>query len=605
MKGRSATGDGSAPAVIATAGHVDHGKSTLVRALTGTEPDRWAEERRRGLTIDLGFASTVLDGGVTAAFVDVPGHRRFVANMLAGVGPVPAALFVVAADDGWMPQSQEHLEALAALGVRRGVLVITRCDLMEPDLALAEARDALAGTPLAGIPAVAVSAATGAGMDALRSALADLAGGLPRPDPGADVRLWVDRSFTIGGAGTVVTGTLGDGTLRVGDALTVGADGRRVTVRGMQSLGRDKRSVTGTVRVALNLRGAAVDEVPRGTALLSPGRWRRTSVADVRLAPGPGAPKPIRLPENMTAHVGSVSTPVRVRMLADSPFARLHFGDSLPLRVGDRLILRDPGTHRIPAGAAVLDPSPPPLTRRGDARRRAETLAGQPERPDAGSELRRRGWARINDLRAWGVPVPEGAGRGGWLIDDAVADALATRLVAFVQEEDRRDPLEPGVPAEAARHALALPDAHLLEAVLARPAASALRSAAGRIILAGADGGLPPEVRAAADELRERLRRNPFAAPTARELDELGLGRRELAACARDGLLAEIGPGVWLAPDAVESAAAALRELPAPFTPSEARGRLETSRRVMMPLLELLARRGLTRRVGDDGHEVV
>ncbi|QDQ96169.1 selenocysteine-specific translation elongation factor [Tomitella fengzijianii] len=597
---------GAAPAVVlATAGHVDHGKSTLVRALTGTEPDRWDEERRRGLTIDLGFASMTLDDEMTVAFVDVPGHRRFVANMLAGVGPVPAALFVVAADDGWMPQSQEHLEALAALGVRRGILVITRCDLMEPDLALAEARDALAGTGLADIPAVPVSAATGAGMDALRAALAELARGLPRPDPGGDVRLWVDRAFTISGAGTVVTGTLGDGAIEMGDALTVGAGGRRVTVRGLQSLGRDVRSVKGTVRVALNLRGAAVDAVPRGTALLTPGSWRGTSVVDVRLDPGPGTPKPARLPESMTAHIGSASTPVRVRVFADSPYARLTLGAPLPLRVGDRLILRDPGTHRIPAGAAVLDPSPPPLARRGDARRRAEVLADLPAEPAVGSELRRRGWVRSDDLSAWGVPVPDGAGRGGWLIDDAAADALAARLVEFVRAEDRRDPLEPGVPAEAARRELGLPDAHLIEAVLARPGASALRSADGRITLPGSGGGLPPAVRAAADELQDRLRRNPFAAPTARELDELGLGRRELAACARADLLVEVGPGVWLAPDAPELAAAALRELPAPFTPSQARGRLGTSRRVMMPLLELLARRGLTRRVGDGGHEVV
>jgi len=157
--------------VVATAGHVDHGKSTLIRALTGEEPDRWAEERRRGLTIDLGFASTTLPNGRTVAFVDVPGHRRFVPNMLAGVGPVPAVMFVVAADDGWMPQSQEHLDALVALGVRHGVLVITRSDLLDPEPAAEEARAALAGTSLAHIPMVSGSAVTGSWMDELRSAL--------------------------------------------------------------------------------------------------------------------------------------------------------------------------------------------------------------------------------------------------------------------------------------------------------------------------------------------------------------------------------------------------------------------------------------------------
>src|SRR5699024_5084121 len=171
--------------VVATAGHVDHGKSTLVRALTGTEPDRWEEERRRGLTIDLGYASTTLDDGRTVAFVDVPGHRRFMPNMLAGIGPVPAVLFVVAADDGWMPQSAEHLDALVALGVRHGVLVVTRSDLLDPELALAEARAAMAGTPLADIPAVCVSAVTGAGLDELRAELTRLGAALPEPDRGA------------------------------------------------------------------------------------------------------------------------------------------------------------------------------------------------------------------------------------------------------------------------------------------------------------------------------------------------------------------------------------------------------------------------------------
>ncbi len=226
--------------VVATAGHVDHGKSTLVRALTGMEPDRWAEERRRGMTIDLGFAWTELPGAGPVAFVDVPGHERFVTTMLAGVGPVPAVLLVIAADEGWMPQSAEHVDALCALGVGDGLLVITRSDLMEPDLAVEEAREHLAGTPLADIPALAVSAVTGQGMDGLRGALRDLVTRLPTPDARADVRLWVDRAFTIRGAGTIVTGTLGAGRLRVDDELELAtAEGtRRVAVRGLQSLGR-------------------------------------------------------------------------------------------------------------------------------------------------------------------------------------------------------------------------------------------------------------------------------------------------------------------------------------------------------------------------------
>ncbi|HSK62140.1 MAG TPA: GTP-binding protein, partial [Actinomycetospora sp.] len=222
--------------VVATAGHVDHGKSTLVRALTGMEPDRWAEERRRGMTIDLGFAWTTLPGlDEAVAFVDVPGHERFVTQMLAGVGPVPATMFVVAADSGWMPQSTEHLDALDALGVRNGLLVVTRSDLADPELARDEALEHLAESSLGRLPAVCVSGTTGLGLDELRSALVGLVAGLPAPDRDADVRLWVDRAFTVRGAGTVVTGTLGAGTVRVGDELALGD--RSVVVRGMQALG--------------------------------------------------------------------------------------------------------------------------------------------------------------------------------------------------------------------------------------------------------------------------------------------------------------------------------------------------------------------------------
>src|SRR3954447_5709596 len=204
--------------VVAAAGHVDHGKSTLVRALTGMEPDRFEEERRRGMTIDLGFVWTTLPGGEVVAFVDVPGHERFVPTMLAGVGPVPAVLLVVAADEGWMPQTAEHVAALDALGVRHGVLAVTRSDLADPGPVVADVGARLAPTSLAGLPAVPVSARTGAGRDDLVAALGRLARTLPAPDVDAPVRLWVDRAFTIRGSGTVVTGTLHPGALRTGDA---------------------------------------------------------------------------------------------------------------------------------------------------------------------------------------------------------------------------------------------------------------------------------------------------------------------------------------------------------------------------------------------------
>ncbi|HET9118682.1 MAG TPA: selenocysteine-specific translation elongation factor, partial [Pseudonocardiaceae bacterium] len=311
--------------VVATAGHVDHGKSTLIRALTGMEPDRWAEERRRGMTIDLGFAWTNLSEGLTVAFVDVPGHERFVPNMLAGVGPVPAVMFVVAADEGWMPQSAEHLEALHALNVRHGLLAVTRSDLMDPELARDEALEYLAASTLGRIPAVCVSGATGAGLGELRAALSKLVVALPAPDVDADVRLWVDRAFTIRGAGTVVTGTLAAGTLHVGDELELEPGGRRVVVRGLQSLGAPVEAAPAVARVAANLRGVPREAIHRGATLLTPGAFRTTRTVDVRLSASSrhgdisgqtssSAPRYVSMSGRsaVVLHVGTAAVPARV-----------------------------------------------------------------------------------------------------------------------------------------------------------------------------------------------------------------------------------------------------------------------------------------------------
>src|SRR5688572_7512267 len=267
--------------VIATAGHVDHGKSALLRALTGMEPDRWEEERRRGLTIDLGFVWMDTGRG-PIAFVDVPGHERFVGNMLAGVGPVPAVLFVVAADEGWMPQSAEHLTALHALGVRHGLLAITKADVMEPELAAQEALAEIGQTSLGDIPWLGVSARTGEGLDQLREALDDLVAGLPPSDNAAPVRLWVDRAFTIRGAGLVVTGTLAAGSIRVGDTLELARNGKPFVVRELQSMSQRVTEATGVARVAVNLRGAHRGDLHRGDALMTPGSYRCTTLIDVR-----------------------------------------------------------------------------------------------------------------------------------------------------------------------------------------------------------------------------------------------------------------------------------------------------------------------------------
>src|SRR5699024_5458568 len=316
--------------VIATAGHVDHGKSTLVRALTDMDPDRWGEERRRGLTVDLGFVWTEL-ADTDFAFVDVPGHQRFVANMLAGAGPVPAALFVVAADEGWMPQSAEHLAALDAFGVRDGILVVSKSDRADPAPVLADASERIAASSLGNVPAVAVDATSGDGIDTLRDELSTLGSRMPAPAADADIRLWVDRAFTLHGAGTVVTGTLPAGTLRSGDELQLARTGERVGVRGLTLLGVATASATGGARVALNLRGVDHNGVRRGDALVTPRSWYCSTTFDVRLR-GIDA---TQLHRAAVLHLGATAGRVRLRAL-DKVTARVTLDSGLPLRAGDR-----------------------------------------------------------------------------------------------------------------------------------------------------------------------------------------------------------------------------------------------------------------------------
>ena len=387
--------------VVATAGHVDHGKSTLVRALTGMEPDRWAEERRRGMTIDLGYAWMTLSPGEKLAFVDVPGHERFVPNMLAGLGPVPAVMFVVAADGGWMPQSAEHLAAVDALGVRHGILVVTRADLADPGPATRQALAEIGKTSLGRVEAISVSAVTGQGLHELRTALSRLLAELRDQARGSagqsasavdPVRLWIDRSFTIRGAGTVVTGTLPAGTVRNGQELLLSPSLQSVRVRGLQALGEPADQVAGVARVALNLRGVPADLPARGMALIEPDRWTLATELDVRITPPAADPQP-KFPPELVLHIGAARSRARLRILGTAGlaiYARLRLRDPLPLHVGDRVLLRDPGAAGLAIyGATVLDPAPPPLARRGAGAAAVRELSTWPDVPTAADLLRR------------------------------------------------------------------------------------------------------------------------------------------------------------------------------------------------------------------------
>jgi len=593
--------------VVATAGHVDHGKSTLIRALTGMEPDRWEEERRRGLTIDLGFAWTTLASGREVAFVDVPGHQRFLGNTLAGLGPAPVVCFVVAADEGWQAQSSDHRDAIAALGIRHGLIVITRAD-RAPDRAdevLAHARAELSETGLRDAPGVTVSAVDGTGLTELRGALDCVLEQVPEPETSARVRLWVDRSFTITGAGTVVTGTLAAGTLARGDRLDLlGPERMRsVVIRGLQSRGEPYPTLGPVGRAALNLRGVSRDVIHRGNALITPDAWPSTRELDVRRTTGsPWTDAPAQL----IVHVGTAAVPARLRPF-DDDHGRLTLDWLLPLVLGDRLVLRYPGSSQVLGGAQVLDAEPPVLRRRGDSARRAAALAGMDAGGDVAAEVARRGAVQEHHLRRLGLltgreaKTPAGVRvLDGWWVHDATYDAWQQRLRSGVHDLHTQDPLADGLSRGAARDLLALPDESLLDAV-ARDAG--LEQGGGHIRVAGARDDLG-RAEAAVGELEARLRAEPFQAPEAYELSALQLGARELAAAERAGRLLRLRDGVVLLPTAPALAMRDLAQLEQPFTTSQARQALGTTRRVAIPLLEHLDARGWTRRL-DAGHREV
>lgn len=592
--------------VIATAGHVDHGKSTLVRALTGMEPDRLADEHRRGLTIDLGFAWTQLPSKHRVAFVDVPGHERFLANMLAGVGPAPVVCFVVAADQGWQPQSSDHRDAVTALGIAHGLVVITRADRASvQQLATTEAQihAELKDTPLEDVPVVVVSAADGRGLDDLVQRLEEVLTAAPLPDPDARLRLWVDRSFTITGAGTVLTGTLTAGTLNRNDRLQlIGEDGtRNVSVRGLQSLGETAESVTPHARVAVNLRDTPADAVRRGDALVVPDSWPIVGTVDIRRIMGADLAE---APQQIVAHIGTSAIPARLRSF-DHDHARLTLQRAVPLQLGDRLVLRSSGSRSVLAGALVLDVDPPVLRRRGDGRRRAEALAARPAAGDPAAEVRRRGAVRPALLQSFGFEdlgsLPADIAQeqqSAWWVHRPTLDAWAQQLRQTVTRKLTEDPLVSGLAEGAARNLLErhdppLPDPGLLPLVAGR---AGLESQQGTLRPSGHTMGLG-EAEASVAELERRLREHPFAAPEADDLVALRLGARELAAAERAGRLLRLDGGVVLLP---QSAALAMRRLAAieqPFTTSQARQALGTTRRVAIPLLEHLDARGWTRRV--------
>ena len=586
--------------VIATAGHVDHGKSTLVIALTGRDPDRWDEEKRRGLTIDLGFAWTRL-GDHDVGFVDVPGHERFLKNMLAGVDGADAALFVVAADEGWMPQSEEHLAVLDLLRISPGVVALTRADLVDADdleLAAVAVAERLDGTSLAGAEIVPTAAPSGEGIDRLRQQLSRLIDGIEPPNMGRP-RLWIDRAFTIGGAGIVVTGTLRDGAISVGDTLTLHPGDVPVRIRGLQVHERTVEKIEPGNRAAVNLSGADRTRIERGAMLGRPGEWRPTNrfVAAARTIRG--SPRPLRDRGSFHVHIGSGAWPARIRVVdrgeGDDSMILIETKRPVALRAGDRFVLRDVGHRAVVGGGEVLDPQPAPRAR--GIRESLEHLRPQPTTADerAAALLEARGIAALADLAAdtgGGRPEPAMVS-GGFALSTRRQRELSRVAAEAASAFHAQHPFRPGIPRTSLAHAIGL-DPALLDAVI---------GALDGIVVDGASVRLVdhrPDTAAGADPLwaaaRSRLESAGSAPPSS---DQLGLDQEVVAALLRSGDLIGVGGEFAYLPATIAAIVELVRTLPDGFTVAEFRDALGITRKHAVPLLEWLDGTGLTRRVGD------
>jgi selenocysteine-specific elongation factor len=559
--------------VVATAGHVDHGKSSLVLALTGTDPDRFEEEKRRGLTIDLGFAHTVLPSGTELSFIDVPGHVKFLRNMLAGVGGVSACIFVVAATEGWKPQSEEHLRILELLGVRHGVIALTKVDLVDDDLlelAQMDVADHVNGTFLDGAPVIPVAATAGRGIEEMRVALDDLIerseGAVDRGRP----RLWIDRVFAAKGSGTVATGTLVGGSLRVDENVTIAPGDHSVRIRSIQTAGASVDAIGPGNRVAVNLSGIDHHELSRGDVVVEPDRWHLTDRLDASLDVLESLDHEVSRRGAYVAYIGAGEHPVKMRVLGNEALSpgttgsiRLFLPSALPLLPGDRYILRESGRDETVGGGEVLDIAPVMRSSRA-----------APDR-SIGRVVRERGWVTVAELeRLTGETVE--ATLGQWVTTpEALADTVSS-VIARVEEAGDAG-IDVAAFGERERAVLDSIDEVVVDAGLVLPADAIDPYADHPFLSELLAGGFSPPSADGVDrnDIRELARRGHIVANE-------GLVFHALTIDA-----------------AAHIAASLLSEHPDGFTVAQFRDATGASRKFALPLVSELDKRGVTRRRED------
>ncbi len=620
--------------VVGTAGHVDHGKSTLVKALTGIDPDRLKEEKEREMTIDLGFAWLTLPSGETVSIVDVPGHEAFIKNMLAGVGGIDAAILVIAADEGVMPQTREHLAILDLLQVKGGVVALSKSDVAQDaewlDLVAADVRKELADTVLANAHIVPVSSRTGLGLKELVAELDRLLQVVaPRVDLGKP-RLPIDRVFSVAGFGTVVTGTLVDGSFAIGQEVEMVPGGKSGRIRGLQSHKEKLEKAGPGRRLAINLSGIATDEVQRGQVVARPGTYEATTLLDAKLQYLTSAPKPLAHNAEVDFFVGAAEVPARVRLLdhealkpGESGWVQLHLSQPVAAGKNDRFIIRFPSPSVTVGGGSVTDAHAHTRYRRfrPDVIARLETLArGTPEEiiaqflasraetPVSAKQVAEATGvsadAAVASLKAQveaGSAVSLGAGEGRTFVSAPGWRALADKIGNALDEYHRLYALRPGLAREELKSRLGLPPRVFDQAIERAVGENVL--AANEIVLRRPAFKVTfnPELQARVDALLTQFERSPYASPSAQEA-EAAIGSEATNALVEQASLVRLNETVLLSPTAFSSmrewVVATIRSQ-GQVTAGQVRDQFGTSRKYAIALLEYLDEKRVTKRVGD------